>query len=467
MTVNEQVLEYIKRHDMIPQGSRVTVGLSGGADSVCLLFLLFGYMDSLDLSLDAIHVEHGIRGEEAFSDMEFCAELCKRLGIALKVEHVDVPALAKEKGLTLEEAGRIARYDIFARSDADRIAVAHHGTDQAETVLFNLFRGSAVAGLGGMRPVRDRIIRPLLCLTREQIEAYLKERDIGYCTDSTNFDNDISRNRIRNGIIPLAEAINPGSVRHINETAEYIREVEDYIKREAGKRVQKYVISREDCVILKLKGFEEEENILKDYVIRECISRSARKLKDITSRHVASVRELTGNISGKKVSLPYGITVMRTFDRLEFKRAFGVSGPSPEKEENSTRDDMDLIQVPAEGRFALPDGSRYETSFDNGVSPEQVSKDSRYTKWFDYDKIAGEPCMRRRRSGDHISIKNGSKKIKELFIEEKIPSGERDNIYILCDGNEVIWVPGLRIGEKYKVSDQTKKIWKVERKDHG
>ena len=464
MTVNEQVLEYIKRYDMIPRGSRVTAGLSGGADSVCLLFLLSGYRESLDFSLEAIHVEHGIRGEEALEDMEFCERLCDRLGIALKVVHVDVPEMAREKGLTLEEAGRIARYDIFDHAAADRIAVAHHGLDQAETVLFNLFRGSAVAGLGGMRPVRDKVIRPLLCLTREQIEAYLRERDIAYCTDSTNFDNDISRNRIRNEIIPLAEGINPGAVRHINESAEYIREVEAYIQREAGKRVSRYVTVTGGRVLLRLEGLEKEENIIKDYVIRECISLSAGKLKDITSRHVTAVRDLTGNISGKKISLPYNITVIRNFDRLEFLRD---SAGSEMVAGGEADPDKAGIAVPEEGSLTLPDGSEYFFSFDNEVSPEKIREDHRYTKWFDYDKIVGKPCLRRRRSGDRISIKKGSKKIKELFIEERIPSGERGNIYMLCDESEVIWIPGLRIGEKYKVSEKTKMIWKVERKDNG
>ena len=467
MTVNEQVLEYIKRHEMIPQGSRVTVGLSGGADSVCLLFLLSGYMKSLDITLGAIHVEHGIRGEEALSDMEFCKALCERLGIPLKSVHVDVPALAGERGLTLEEAGRIARYEIFEHDDADRIAVAHHGMDQAETVLFNLFRGSAVAGLGGMKPVRGRIIRPLLCLSRTQIENYLKERDLAYCTDSTNFDNDISRNRIRNEIIPLAETINPGTVRHINESAEYIREVEEYIQREAGKKAERYVISAEDRILLRLEGFEDEEKIIKDYIIRECINRCAGRLKDITSRHVASVRELTGNISGKKICLPYGITAVRNFDRLEFIRVSGDGQPAPDSGEIEQDHSREILEVPREGRVTLPDGSEYVFSFDNEVSREQLREDHRYTKWFDYDKIVGKPCMRKRRSGDRISIKNGSKKIRALFIEEKIPAGERGSIYMLCDGSDIIWVPGLRTGERYKVTEETKIIWKVERKDNG
>ena len=461
MTVNEQVLEYIKRHNMIPQGAHVTVGLSGGADSVCLLFLLSEYRDRLDFSLDAIHVEHGIRGEEALSDSDFCVKLCEKLGIKLKVVHVDVPKLAKEQGLTLEEAGRIARYEILSGSGADRIAVAHHGMDQAETVLFNLFRGSAVAGLGGMRPVRGNIIRPLLCLSRPQIEGFLKEKKIAYCTDSTNFDNEIARNLIRNEILPLAGKINPEAVRHINENAEYIRQVEAFLKREAGKRAERYVSEEDGRVLLRLDGFSEEENIIKDYVIRECIALSAGRLKDITARHVSSVRELTENTSGKRVCLPYNITVVRNFDRLEFMKA-PESGPAKPADEKSSGTQPEYIDAPAEGSVKLPDGTEFTFSFDPGVSMEEIRKDHRYTKWFDYDKIVGRPCIRQRLKGDRISIRSGSKKLKDLFIEAKIPAAMRDHIFMLCDGQDIIWVPGLRIGEKYKVSEKTKKIWKVE-----
>lgn len=460
MTVNEKVLEYIKKYKMIPRGSSVIVGLSGGADSVCLLFLLYEFKTVLDFSLKAVHVEHGIRGEEAIEDKEFCERLCESLNIELEVFRVDVPGLAKEKGLTLEEAGRIARYEIFEKINADRVAVAHHGMDQAETVLFNLFRGSAVAGIGGMKPVRDKIIRPLLCLTRPEIEVFLSDNKIDYRTDSTNFDNDISRNRIRHGIIPLAEKINKRAVKHINETAEYMREVEAFVKDEAGKRAEKYILKQGNAVYLKLEGFKEENNIIQDYVIRECIKLSAGRLKDITSRHVLSVRELLENTSGKRTELPYDTAVIKSFDRLEFVKRAVMHGKTAEYNEIN-------IAVPDEGCVILPNGEEYKFSFEEHLSMEQVTKGHRYTKWFDYDKILQKPCIRHRQPGDMISIKNGSKKIKDLFIEEKIPYGERDSIFMLCDGNEVVWIPDYRIGEKYKVSENTKTIWKVEKRDNG
>ncbi len=459
MTVSDRVLDYIKRYDMIPRGSSVIVGLSGGADSVCLLFLLCEFRRILDFSLKAVHIEHGIRGEEALSDQTFCEELCRKLDIDLEVFHFDVPKLAKEKGLTLEEAGRDIRYAVFNDQRADRIAVAHHGSDQAETLLFNLFRGSALTGMGAMKPVRDKVIRPLLCLTRGEIEAYLKEKNLDYCVDSTNFDNEITRNLIRNEMIPLSERINPEAVRHMDETAEYLREADGFIRAEAEKRCEKYILQSGGRVSLKLEGFNTEAEIIKDYIIRECIRIRAGRLKDITAAHVSAVRKLSENTSGKQVSLPYGIRVVRNFDLLDLIIS-DQTDSLPERRNIN-------IPVPEEGQIVLPDESVFEFSFDREIPYEKAKEEHRYTKWFDYDKILNGVCMRPRKAGDVISIKGGNKKIKELFIEEKIPAAQRDSIYMLCDGSSVIWIPGLRIGEAYKVSENTKKIWKAEKKDNG
>ena len=335
-------------------------------------------------------------------------------------------------------------------------------------MLFNLIRGSAVAGLGGMRPVRGRIIRPLLCLTRPQIEGFLKEQGLKYCTDSTNSDNEIARNCIRNKIMPLAEKINSRAIWHINQNAQYIRDVEDFLKSQAMIRADKYISGAENKVVLSLEGFREENNIIKDYIIRECLFRSAGRLKDITMRHVSSVRELSVKNSGKKVCLPYGIEVVRNFDRLEFSRVLKADGEENAPGKNPEDETEEAgIAAPENGSVLLPDGSEYVFSFDNDIPPDKAREDHRYTKCFDYDKIKGRPCLRPRRKGDYISIRGGSKKIKQLFIEERIPVSDRDRIYMLCDGSEVMWVPGLRMGERYKVSEETNKIWKVERKENG
>ncbi len=459
MTINDRVLEYIKLNNMIPRGSSVVVGLSGGPDSVCLLFLLLEYSRILNFSLKAIHVEHGIRGEEAYADQRFCEELCKRTGTELEVIHADIPRIAAERGLSLEEAGRLVRYEAFEGSGADRIAVAHHASDQAETVLFNMFRGSAVAGLGGMKPVRGRIIRPLLCVSRSEIIEFLQKNSIEYCIDRTNYDNDIARNSIRNELIPLAEKINSGAVRHINESAGFIRMADAFISEEALRRMPSFAKRMEGRFEIDTKIFMNEDPVIRTYIIRECIKGLSGKLKDITSQHAVSVEELARGSSGRKIMLPYGITAEKCFDSLVLSvgegKAEEAGGAFPEYE------------VPAEGEVVLPDGSVFSFSFDSETLSEELIKDHAYTKWFDYDKIVGKICMRTRRSGDVISIRGGTKKVKELLIEAKIPAGERGSIYMLCEGNRVIWIPGLRIGEEYKVSENTKKIWKAERKQYG
>ena len=201
----ERVRAYAEKYQMIRPGDRIVAGISGGADSVCLLFLLRELCREKGAGLFAVHVNHGLRGAEAGEDEAYVRKLCGELKVPLRVFSFDVRGRAREEHLTLEEAGRLCRYEAFEeeaeRIGGTRIAVAHHAGDQAETVLFQLFRGSGLKGLAGIRPVRDNVIRPLLCTGREEIEAWLTERGIEWRTDSTNLTTDYTRNRIRGEIL--------------------------------------------------------------------------------------------------------------------------------------------------------------------------------------------------------------------------------------------------------------------------
>lgn len=234
-----QLLQQVRQSALISQGDILVAGVSGGADSVLLLRVLAAMRATERINLYAVHVHHGIRGAEADEDAAFVQRLCEELGIPCQVDRADVPALAKAEGLTVEEAGRKARYQCFYREmdrvGAHKLAVAHHRDDSAETILFNLVRGSGLKGLCGISPVQGRIIRPLISLRRREIESILSEEQLSWRTDSTNTDVRYSRNRIRHELIPYLEReFNPETVEHLTEMAAMLREIDRHMEREAA-----------------------------------------------------------------------------------------------------------------------------------------------------------------------------------------------------------------------------------------
>ncbi len=196
---------------MIDRGDTVVVGVSGGADSVCLLHFLSTIRGEYDIVLKAVHINHGIRGEEAERDEIFVKSLCEKLCVELFTFHRDVPSLAKEFGLGIEECGRRVRYEAFSSLNADKIAVAHTSSDNFETVLFNLIRGTSLTGISGIKPKRDKIIRPLINITRSEVEDYCAENELDYIIDSTNLSTEYTRHKIRHNVIPILKSINPSA----------------------------------------------------------------------------------------------------------------------------------------------------------------------------------------------------------------------------------------------------------------
>lgn len=348
--------DYILENKMINNHSTVLVALSGGADSVCLLLLLNEIKrqcaDELDFALEAVHVEHGIRGAESREDARFASDLCERLNIPCHVHSVDVPQYAKSHGLGLEEAARILRYEAFEKEvarilryeafeeEAGRypcetadasdqkqgnsrqavVAVAHHMEDNAETVLFQMLRGSGAKGLAGMHPVSVKngvtYIRPLLSATRAQIEEYLKENGQAFVTDATNTDTAYSRNKLRHDVFPLLLQINDRAIEHINESAGQLAMMNDFYEQQLKEACDSMVSQKEGRVILEISRFESLHPALKSGVARECIHLASGRLKDITSTHIGALVKLAGQQSGRKINLPYGIIAEKSFGEV-------------------------------------------------------------------------------------------------------------------------------------------------------
>ncbi|MCM1567955.1 MAG: tRNA lysidine(34) synthetase TilS [Roseburia sp.] len=460
----------------------VVAGISGGADSVCLLFLLLAYARRTAITIAVVHVNHGIR-KEAFQDAEYVEKLCREQGLAFYLREADVPGRAYAEGLSEEEAGRKVRYEAFfevaAQLSAEngrpvKIAVAHHAGDRAETMLFHLFRGSGLKGLGSIRPVRDAVIRPLLCLEREEIEAYLQACNRSFCRDSTNEKDDYTRNRIRHHILPYAEEhISRGVIRHLCQSAELLAETEDYLSRQTDRALKECIQESGQTdgakisdrkVILRIQPFLALPVILQKRALLYMLQQLSPGQKDIAYIHVTSLQGLFTGESGKGLNFPFGIIARREYENVILE----VCKECREAEDLQLLVDgaelsKNPLQLSFQGRifvFRLLEGQ--ELMKKNRNIPQ-----NKYTKWFDYDKIKESLILRTRQTGDYLTIrgKDGSichKSLKNYMITEKIPRQERTTIPLLAAGSHVLWLAGYRISEAVKINENTNRILQVQ-----
>ncbi len=465
LDLRERVKRYMKEHGLPKAGERVIVALSGGADSVCLLYVLAGHMD-----LRALHVHHGLRGEEADRDEQFVRELCLRMQIPLTVVHCDVKGYARKHRLSEEEAGRKLRYqalDTAARAWEEEtaagpvwIGVAHHQDDHAETIFHHLLRGSGLRGLSGMKPVQGRRIRPLLCVCRKEIVAYLRQEGISWCEDSTNATGDYTRNRIRNEIFPLlTEQINARAVENILHAGEMFAQADEYLERQArsaldelgkldGKRWKQEVCREQDMrrerdvcrerpeqAQIDLEGFLKLEPVIRSYVLRLMLDAVALGRKDITRRHFNQIERLALLPVGSRCDLPGKLMAWRDYENLWI-------GTGRQDLEKTMAENLQFCTFSREKGVEIPK--------------------NQYTKWFDYDRIKGTLSVRTRQSGDYLTLAGGGhKSLNRYMIDEKIPLGERDTILLLAEGHHILWVVGYRISEYYKITEETQMILQV------
>ncbi|WP_455719347.1 tRNA lysidine(34) synthetase TilS [Agathobacter sp.] len=486
----KETKEYISQNKMIQPGSCVIAALSGGADSVCMLLLLKELSRELGFTLEAVHVEHGIRGEESREDARFAMDLCKKLDITCHMHPVDVPAYAKSTGLGFEEAARILRYAAFeeeagkhmADGQAVSVAVAHHQEDNAETVIFQMLRGSGVKGLTGIHPVSDKngvtYIRPLLFASRADIEAYLKENGQNFVTDVTNMDTAYSRNRLRHDVFPVFEQINDRAVEHINESARQLESMYDFFSGQVQAACDEAIYRENEEVVLRIDVFKKLHPALQSGVARECIHMAAGRLKDIGSTHIAMLTELAGIQSGRSIDLPYGITAVRSYDRIILRKMVNSAGQCGGRweydnsaVESSTDKKMiisesELSQIAASGtEKKIPlENSSYITlkvSRFNGKMDEIPKKP--YTKWLDYDKMKKGFEIRRRKAGDYIIVDDAGhhKKLKAFFINEKVPSEWRDRLWLIAQDSLIQSILGGRSGQSALVTPQTKEVLEI------
>ena len=458
----DKVVETIKRYKLIENGDKIVTGVSGGPDSVCLLHVLHVLAGKMNIKVFAIHINHMLRGSESDADEAFTREICSKMGINLRSLAFDINEVSRKERISLEEAGRETRYREFQRFadeiGAARIAVAHNKNDQAETILMNLFRGTGLQGLTGMDYIRGRIIRPLLSITRHEIERYCEENSLGYRIDSSNLKGDFTRNRIRLELIPeINKSFGTDLTESINRMALLLRNDNSYLETNAAKAfdscLDKFV---NGCASLKLKELRLLHPALAGRVLRMAVNRVKGDLKGIESKHIEDIAELINmGKTGSSIQLPEGIRAGISYSVLKiyihkstaksnFEYELGVPGFAY----------IDEIKVSIEASI--------ESLCLNVDKYERIGYNS-LEQFFDYDRIKKGINIRNRRNGDIFAPyrSNGSKKLKEYFIDNKIPQEKRDEIPLITSDNEIVWIIGHKISDKFKVTENTKRVLRL------
>lgn len=463
-TIEKIVENYIDTHHMLDGVQNVIAGISGGPDSMCMLHILQKLREKYKYRLMAVHVHHGIRGRDADEDMEYVRKCCEEWGIETCFFCCRVQEQAVKWHMSEEEAGRKIRYDSFLevleKQGGGKIAVAHNSEDSSETFLLNLFRGTGIQGLTGIRPVRQNVIRPILCLERSQILEYLKENGIDYRTDATNEKDLYTRNKIRNRIMPyVTENINSRASEHIVQAARALDEIWEYMERQIDIVYKMSVWKKAEVYTVDIGRITEYDEVLQKMTYRRVISALAGKLKDITCTHIDMIMELMAGETGKKIHLPYHIVCEKQYGKVLL---YQPKEPQPSE---PVCVECSIEGLKEEKTEILPGqkGSVRMKLVKNSGRNIKI-QEKMYTKWLNYDILKNSFQIRTRRPGDYIVInrQGGRKKLKDYFIDLKMPREERERVLLLAKGSEIFWVIGYRISEDCRISENTENILEIE-----
>ncbi len=488
----KEIKQYVDRHGMLKWGDGVVAGVSGGADSMCLLHILCALRQEYGLSLFVLHVNHGIRGADADADQEFVRRECEKLSVPFKAVQKDVPAFAAQWGCTQEEAGRRVRYLAFHRQAEDcgykKIAVAHNENDNAETFLFQAMRGSGVWGLAGIAPIRQEeghtIIRPLLCVSRGRITEFLAGKGQAFCTDITNNTGDYTRNRIRNELLPAAvEMVNSGAIPHLAQAAAKMYELAGFLR---GQVEEAYYKAAEETlyntaakagagcmeVVMEISSISALPEFLRREVVMYALGRVAGSRRDMTGAHVEAVLSLITRKTGGVISLPCGLFAKVSYGRLQIGTGRGMEDTS--FLQMGSGEVFEIVTYPKSfvlGNYELSLRLMDGKSVNCGAEDEKNSIIARncYTKCFDYGTIENILVLRTRQPGDYLYINGGQnrKRLKNLLVDEKVPVNCRAGLPLLTAGSHVLWAVGVRSTEGFRVTGNTKQILVAELKKKG
>jgi tRNA(Ile)-lysidine synthase len=449
----KKVLETIRKYGLITRGDGVVVAVSGGPDSICLLHILYVLRKTLGVDLFVAHFDHGLRPGEDEAETAFVESMAESMGLSFATREGRV-----NPGKSLEERARTQRYafleEVRERFAARKIALGHQRNDQAETVLMRLLRGSGVAGLSGIRPIRDAtFIRPLLELRRSEIETYILKRELPFKTDPTNLESRFLRNRVRLELLPKLREFQPRVVDILALTADRLRADHEYLEGIAKAWVKKEAtFPSDDQVAIAVPLFRKLENAIRNRVIRHCVNAAGGNPDGLTQRQINAVERLAmGRRPQAEAHLPKGLTVRRTYDHMVF-------GRSPQVDPS---DYSCVLKGP--GRFFIQ-GLGCSVIVERLPDEKTIIREhAPWTACFDEGEITFPLILRSFRPGDRFVPlgMTGHKKLKDFFVDLKIPSRMRHRTPILACGNRIVWVCGLRMDERFKVSEKTREILKI------
>lgn len=429
------IIKTIKDFDMLHRGEHVLVALSGGVDSSALLDALTRCREVLGITVSAAHLNHMLRGEDADADEAFARKKCAELGVAFVSERIDIAAIASKSGKSTELCAREVRYDFLYRVKkelgADKIATAHNANDNLETVIFNLSRGTGTDGMCGIPPVRGDIIRPLISVSRQEIEGYVKENGIAFCVDKTNLETVYTRNKIRHNIIPEILKVNSGAIKNASRSSRILRDDADFLKHEARLAAERIKEDENSC---KAEELIKLHPALFGRVCEIFASKAAGRENCVLEYcHIVALRALceNGTPSGE-VHLPGEMCARRKYEKLVFEK----------NEKIRAQTSVSLV----EGQCSF---GNYSVFVKKTVKTEKINN-SVNTFTISCDRIQDGLHLRSRATGDEIKLpKRPTKSLKKFFIEKRIPKAEREKIPVIADGEKVVAVYGIGTDERY------------------
>lgn len=402
----------IKKYNLLSENDSVIIALSGGADSVTLLSVLNSIKEKYNLTLYAAHLNHGIRGEEADNDEKFCKILCENYNIKLFVKHIDVPKLCAEQKISAELCGRNERYKFFDKLSSElnaKVATAHTASDNAETLLFNLCRGSSLMGAAAIPPKRGNIIRPLITVTRDEIESYCAANSLAYVTDSTNMSDSYTRNKIRHNVIPALKEINPQAENAMLAFSRDAAEISEFLEKSAEECLNS---SKEKYGFNIQKLLQNDPAVLKAAIAKLCRDNNA----DAERRHIELI-----------------VSMLKSGGAVELK-----NGKKAVCAQNTLRIITDKTE-----------NTHFSLAFDKNMSFFYLGKNIEAK--MDHSLIKAQKLVfRTRKSGDFFTfpVRNVKKPLRRALNEQKIPAELRDELLVLCDGSTVLWCEGLGLSKQ-------------------
>jgi len=428
------------------------VAVSGGPDSMALLHALYALRDELGLRLVVAHLDHCLRGESSRRDAEFVAAEARRLGLPSRFARTDVGALRREMGGSIEMAARHARYDFLARVaaelEADAVAVGHTADDQVETIILGLLRGGGLRALRGIPPERPiaqrsevRVIRPLLRVWRAELSGFLAERGIAYRTDETNADTSFARNWVRHELLPLLEARWGRAVRErLRRLAEHAAE----LSRAVARQAETLLAEEQGKVAFPVEGVRALPALVQAEVFRVAFARAGGR-GELTRRVVRALEGLLAGPSGRQVSLPGGVVARRDYGVVRMGRP--AEKPALE------------ARLPVPGRLEVPAVGLWVEARPCDPGSARLSS-SRWEEFADLDAVGDELVVRTRRAGDRfVPLGLGAaKKLKDFFIDQRVPRDERDKALLVCGQRGIVWVVGLRLDERARLTPASRRV---------